>query len=244
MIVTAGSAILNAYLLSLKGKVQAAPGSIRSAAQRRRPQERGGTLPGTPGLRDNLVGRLRGALGWFSRLPVYQRRSILRRGLIGTVAALAVGLVAITAIEFGIGNSLSCGLWGRCPVGASPGIGGGAYGAGAEFSALGGRAEGVAQQNATGYEQPQQDGGLFGGGQDEQPVQPQGGGLFGGGQSEQPVQPQQQGGGLFGGGQQPAQPQQPVPAEPVPPEPVPAEPIPPEPVPEEPVQPEPPAPAE
>lgn len=256
MIVTGGSTILNAYLLSMKGKVQAAPGSIRAAAQRARPQGRRDFIPGSAGLRNNFVGRLRGSLGWFSRLPVHQRSSILKRGLIGAVAAFVVGLVAITAIELGIGNSLACGLWGRCPVGATPGIGGGAaaYSTGAEFSVLGGQAESPAPQVAP---QPQ-GGGLFGGGQDPQLTpQPQGGGLFGGGQDPQVApQPQQQGGGLFGGGQgqqpqqpgglgqQPAQPApaQPTPAEPapvapVPAEPAPAQPAPAQPAPAEPVQP-------
>lgn len=233
MIITGGSAILNAYIQNVKGRVQAAPGSIRAAAQRAKPQprEQGGTLPGAPGLRDNFMGRLRGALGWFSRLPIYQRRSILKRGLLGAAAAFVVGVIAITAVEFGIGNSLSCGLWGKCSAASAPGIGGGnayvADGARTGYTILAGNSAGgrVAGQNT--YEQQTGGGGLFGGNQQAPLQQRQGGGLFGGGGQQTPQQPG--GGGVFGGGgqqpgggwaqpQQPAQPVQPAPAEPVQPE--------------------------
>lgn len=223
MIITGGSAVLNAYIQNMKSRVQAAPGSLRAAAQRVRPQERENTLPDNPGLRDNFMGRLRGALGWFSRLPLNQRRSILRRGAIGAVAAFVIGIVAITAVEFGIGNSLSCGLWGNCPVTSAPGInGGGAYTAsgGGGYSILGGNSAGggVAGQNT--YTQPSSGGGIFGGGNQQAPLQqPQGGGgIFGGGGAQQAPSG---GGGVFGGGAQPAQPAQPVqpaPAEPVQPQ--------------------------
>ena len=237
MIITGGSAILNAYLQNAASRAKAAPGNIRAVAQRARPQYQGGRAPGAPGLRDNFVGRMRGALGWFSRLPLHQRRSILRRGMIGAAAAFIVGIIAITAIEFGIGNSYSCGFWGNCPVTSAPGFGGGnAYdptsSARTGYSILAGNSTGGAQQSATYGQQTQQGGGFFGGGnQQVQPQPQQGGGFFGGSQGQQ-VQPQpQQGGGFFGGGQEQqggggwAQPQQPVqPQQPAQPEtPVPAE---------------------
>jgi hypothetical protein len=80
------------------------------------------TLPGRPDLRDNFMGRVRAALGWFSHLPPLTRRSILVKGLIGTAVAFVIGMGAIYAVEKGIGNSLSCGLWAECPTGATPGI--------------------------------------------------------------------------------------------------------------------------
>lgn len=233
MIITGGSAILNAYIQNMKNRVQAAPGNIRAATQRVRPQGSGETLPGTPGLRDNFMGRLRGALGWFSRLPIYQRRSILKRGMLGAAAAFVVGIVAITAVEFGIGNSLACGLWGNCPATSAPGFNGGnayvASGARTGYTILGGSSAGGGVAGQGGYEQ-QGGGGLFGGGNQQAPVpqQPQGGGgLFGGGNQQTPVPQQPGGGGVFGGGgqsQQPAQPAQPAqPEQPV--QPTPAEPV-------------------
>jgi hypothetical protein len=227
MIITGGSAILNAYLQSAKSRVQAAPGGIRAAAQRVRPQGRRVDAPSAEPLKpeDGLIQRLGRSLSWFSRLPDYQRRSILKRGLIGAGVAFVIGLISITALEFGIGNSLSCGIWGNCPVTSAPGFNGGnaytASGARSGYTVLAGRSAG----GGINQQLPQQ-------------VPQQGGGLFGGGQSapQQPVQPSQGGGGIFGGGgsQQPA-PQQPAPQQPVPQQPVPSEPV--QPVPEAPAAP-------
>jgi hypothetical protein len=50
------------------------------------------------------------------------RRSILIKGLIAAAVAFAIGMAAVYAVEKGIGNSLSCGLWSKCPEGAKPGI--------------------------------------------------------------------------------------------------------------------------
>ncbi|WP_047864004.1 hypothetical protein [Rubrobacter aplysinae] len=236
MIITGGSAILNAYLQSAKSRVQAAPGNIRAAAQRVRPQGgRVDTAPvDSPEGGKGFVERLRRALGWFSRIPAHQRRSILKRGLIGAGVAFVIGVLAITAIEFGIGNSLSCGIWSNCPATSAPGFNGGnaytAEGARSGYSVLGGRSLGGGiNSQASPYEQP-------------------GGGLFGGNGQQAP---QQSGGGLFGGGgQQPVQPtpQQPVPQQPAQPQPTPQQPVPqqpaqPQPTPQQPAQPAPAEPA-
>lgn len=209
MIITGGSAILNAYLQGAKSRMQAAPRNIRAVAQRARPQGRVDAAPKRPAVGDGFVDKMRGALGWFSRLPVYQRRSILKRGLIGAAIAFVIGVIAITALEYGIGNSLSCGIWSNCPATSAPGLNGGnaytATDAGSGYTILAGHSAG--------------------GGIDQQAPQ-QSGGLFDGNQKQIP-QPQQQGGDLFGeGNQQPAQPQpvQPQPAQPQPAQPAPDEP--------------------
>jgi hypothetical protein len=215
MIITGGSAILNAYLQSAKSRMQAAPGSIRAAAQRARPRVDQGASPES---RDGFVNRLRDALGWFSRLPIYQRRSILKRGLIGAAAAFVIGVLAITVLEYGIGNSLSCGIWSNCPTTSAPGFNGGnayvAGGARTGYSILANNSAGGGINQQDPYV-PQQGGGIFGGNQQQTP--------------QQPVQPQQDDGGFFGGQQSP---QPPVPQQPVQPEPV-------QPEPDQPVQPEP-----
>jgi hypothetical protein len=144
MIITGGSAILKAYLESATSNVRRAPRKL----QERRKRWKAGrsaepdTMPGRPDLRDNLAGRMRAALGWFSRLPPLMRRSILIKGLIAAAVAFVVGMAAVYGVERVIGNSLSCGIWAECPEGATPGIKvGGGDGAGANSSISLGRAK-------------------------------------------------------------------------------------------------------
>ena len=103
-------------------------------------------MPGRPDLRDNFVGRMRAALGWFSNLPTLRRRSILMKGLLAAVVAFVICLGLVWGTEKLIGNSLSCGLWAECPYGATPGVhplGYGGTGAGSSLSGgATGRAEG------------------------------------------------------------------------------------------------------
>jgi hypothetical protein len=125
MIITGGSAILKAYLESVTGNVRKVPHKLRERRNRwraGRSAEPPDLMPGRPDLRDNFAGRMRAALGWFSHLPPLARRSILIKGLIAAVVAFVIGMAAVYAVEKGIGNSLSCGLWAKCPEGATPGI--------------------------------------------------------------------------------------------------------------------------
>jgi hypothetical protein len=102
MIITGGSAILKSYLENLTPSVR--------------------TLRGHPDLRENFISRMRVALGWFSRLPPLRQRSILVKGLITATVAFVIGMGGVYGVEKVIGNSLSCGLWAKCPTGATPGI--------------------------------------------------------------------------------------------------------------------------
>ena len=79
-------------------------------------------MPGRPDLRDNFVGRMRAALGWFSHLPTLSRRSILIKGLLAAAVAFVICMGVVWGAEKLIGNSLSCGIWAKCPYGAAPGI--------------------------------------------------------------------------------------------------------------------------
>jgi hypothetical protein len=103
MIITGGSAILGSYLENLTA-------STRTLGGRR------------PAFRENFISRMRAAIGWFSRLPPRRRRSILIKGLIAATVAFLIGMGGVYAAEKLIGNSLSCGLWSRCPAGAIPGV--------------------------------------------------------------------------------------------------------------------------
>jgi hypothetical protein len=124
MIITGGSAILKAYLEGVTGNVRKVPSKLLTGANRLKARRYAepATLPERPDLRDNFAGRMRAALDWFSHLPPLMRRSILIKGLIAAAVAFVIGMGAVYAVEKGIGNSLSCGLWGKCPDGAEPGI--------------------------------------------------------------------------------------------------------------------------
>lgn len=124
MIITGGGALLKAYFESMTGHVRKVPDRLRARKERRKAARYGepATLPDRPDLRDNLAGRMRGALGWFSHLPPLARRPILVKGLIAAVAAFLIGMTAVWGVERVINNSLSCGFWANCPEGAEPGI--------------------------------------------------------------------------------------------------------------------------
>ena len=141
MIITGGSAILKAYLESVTGQVRKVPRRLRERRKAGRYAEPS-TIPGRPDLLNNFAGRMRAALGWFSHLPPLARRSILVKGLIASAVAFVIGMGTVYAFEKVIGNSLSCGLWGNCPKGASPGIHiGGGDGTGARSTITGGSAK-------------------------------------------------------------------------------------------------------
>lgn len=124
MIITGGSAILKAYLESMGGTMMEVPQKIRERRARRKAEryERASTLPGRPDLRNNFAGRMRAALGWFSHLPPLARRPIIVKGLLAALFAFVIGMSSVYAVEKVINNNLSCGLWGNCPEGATPGI--------------------------------------------------------------------------------------------------------------------------
>src|SRR3712207_5258713 len=125
MIITGGSAILKAYLETVTGNVRKVPRKLRERRNRwqaGRSAEPPDTRPERPDLRDNLAGRMRAALDWFSHLPPLTRRSILVKGLVAAAVAFVIGMGAVYGVEKVIGNSLSCGIWAKCPEGATPGI--------------------------------------------------------------------------------------------------------------------------
>ena len=127
MIITGGSAVLKAYIENAAGRVRSGATRLQERRETRATaapeaptaQE---NPPGRPDLRDNFAGRMRAAVDWFRQLPTPARRPILMKALLASVVALVICLVAIWGVEKLIGNSLSCGLWAKCPYGAAPGI--------------------------------------------------------------------------------------------------------------------------
>jgi len=150
MIITGGAAILKAYLENATGKVRGVSGKLKVRKDRKaRRYAEPDTVPDRPDLRNNFVGRMRAAMGWFSRLPNLKRRSILIKGLIAAAVAFIIGMVAIYGAEKVIGNSFSCGFWSNCPYGATPGVHPLGYGGtGAEpLVRLGGSDAGISPRN-------------------------------------------------------------------------------------------------
>jgi len=134
MIITGGSAILKAYIVSTADRVRSGATRLRERRQERPtaaptqapPQQDVRTEeanpPGRPDLRNNLVGRMRAAVDWFRQLPTPERRPILIKALVTAAVAFLICMVAVWGFEKLIGNSLSCGIWQSCPYGAAPGI--------------------------------------------------------------------------------------------------------------------------
>src|SRR5215218_9416809 len=137
MIITGGSAIFRSYLEAASGRVRGMPTKLRARRGQQNGRGFGGTMPGRPDLRDNFVGRMRAALDWFSHLPTLSRRSILVKGLVAAAVAFVICMGVVWGAEKVIDNSLSCGIWAKCPPGADPGIhlaGYGGTGAGSSIS--------------------------------------------------------------------------------------------------------------
>jgi hypothetical protein len=169
MIITGGSAILRSYIEAASGRVRGMPTKLSP----RRGQQKGGgsegTMPGRPDLRDNFVGRMRAALDWFRHLPILSRRSILIKGLLAAAVAFVLCMGVVWGAEKVIGNSLSCGIWAKCPPGALPGIhpaGYGGTGAGSSISGGGMNTGGVERPSLVDrVRQESQERNPFGGGQ-------------------------------------------------------------------------------
>ncbi|WP_273846439.1 hypothetical protein [Rubrobacter calidifluminis] len=105
MIVIAVSSIVKAHLETAQSKVR----QLGSGLQTRN-LKKGGFNP----LRN--LASLGEALRWFSLMPGYRRKAILVRVLLAAALTFVVGLAIITATEASFGKSLSCKIWGNCPV--------------------------------------------------------------------------------------------------------------------------------
>src|SRR5215204_6965340 len=107
VIITVIVDVLKVYLARVPGAVTTIPGGFRKRSPLR-----------------NLLDRMRRPFSKFSSLAPGRRRSIL----IGSIAAAGisffVGLSAVTALEVGVGKSLSCWVWNNCSTGSSSDDGG------------------------------------------------------------------------------------------------------------------------
>jgi hypothetical protein len=100
--VTAAADFLKVYLARVPGAVTTIPGGLKKKSLFRR-----------------VLERIKVPFSKFGSLPRPQRRSILLRSVVAAGVSILVGLIIITALEFGVGKSLSCWVWDECPTEAA-----------------------------------------------------------------------------------------------------------------------------
>ena len=99
VIVTTISDILKAYFKRAPGAVKTIPGSF-----------------GTGFSWKNFRRRVTAPFSWFLTVAPSRRRAMLISGLLAGVVAFLIGTSAVTALEVGVGESLSCWVWNECPT--------------------------------------------------------------------------------------------------------------------------------
>jgi len=99
MFVTAAVDFLKVYLARVPGAVTTIPGGLKKKS-----------------LFQRVFERIKVPFSKFRSLPRPQRRSILLGSGVAAGAAIVVGLIIITGLEFGVGKSLSCWIWDECPT--------------------------------------------------------------------------------------------------------------------------------
>jgi hypothetical protein len=98
--ITAAVDVLKVYLARIPGAVTT---TIPAGGLRKR------------SLFRRVFGRTKVPFRKFASLPRARRRSILIRGVVAAGVSILVGLIVVTALEFGVGKSLSCWVWDECP---------------------------------------------------------------------------------------------------------------------------------
>src|SRR5215203_4255924 len=94
--------VLKVYLARVPGAVTTIPGGFRKRSPLR-----------------NLLDRIRRPFSKFSSLAPGRRRSILIGSIAAAGISFLVGLSAVTALEVGVGKSLSCWVWNECTTESS-----------------------------------------------------------------------------------------------------------------------------
>lgn len=100
--ITAAVDVLQVYLARIPGAVTTIPVGLRKESFFRRALE-----------------RIKAPFRKVASLPRARRRSILVRSVVAAAGSILVGLIVVTALEFGVGKSMSCWVWGECPTEAS-----------------------------------------------------------------------------------------------------------------------------
>ena len=102
MFLTFAANILKVYLARVPGAVTTIPGGLRKKSFFRRVFE-----------------KMKIPFSKFGSLPHPRRRSILIGSVVAAGISILVGLIIVTALEFGVGKSLSCWVWDECATESS-----------------------------------------------------------------------------------------------------------------------------
>ena len=102
MFITIAVDILKVYLARVPGAVTTIPGGLRKKSFFR-----------------NVFERMKIPFSKLRSLPRHRRRSILIRSALAAGISILVGLIVVTALEFGVGKSLSCWVWEECATESS-----------------------------------------------------------------------------------------------------------------------------
>jgi hypothetical protein len=102
MFLTFAADILKVYLARVPGAVTTIPGGLRKKSFFRRVFE-----------------KMKIPFSKFGSLPRPRRRSILISSVVAAGISILVGLIVVTALEFGVGKSLSCWVWDECATESS-----------------------------------------------------------------------------------------------------------------------------
>ncbi len=62
------------------------------------------------------MGRLRAGFSKLPSLPERRRRSVIVGTVIASVVAFFIAMAAVTGVELAVGKTLSCWVWGNCPI--------------------------------------------------------------------------------------------------------------------------------
>ncbi|HVF00170.1 MAG TPA: hypothetical protein VNA27_02345, partial [Rubrobacteraceae bacterium] len=102
MFLTFAADVLKVYLARVPGAVTTIPGGLRKKSFFRRVFE-----------------KMKVPFSKFGSLPRPRRRSILIGSVVAAGISILVGLIVVTALEFGVGKSLSCWVWDECATESS-----------------------------------------------------------------------------------------------------------------------------
>ncbi len=102
MFLTFAADVLKVYLARVPGAVTTIPGGLRKKSFFRRAFE-----------------KMKIPFSKFGSLPRPRRRSILIGSVVAAGISVLVGLIIVTALEFGVGKSLSCWVWDECATESS-----------------------------------------------------------------------------------------------------------------------------
>ncbi len=102
MFLTFAADVLKVYLARVPGAVTTIPGGLRKKSFFRRVFE-----------------KMKMPFSKFGSLPRPRRRSILIGSVVAAGISILVGLIVVTALEFGVGKNLSCWVWDECATESS-----------------------------------------------------------------------------------------------------------------------------